>query len=194
MESIKLWGGRILTLLLVLAVCFLIYQHFQKPTVVSAPHYQVITPSGLIKVALDNKFHISKYQAESFSEQIKESEGKAPEVIIPAKGSTWEKMSKDYAAKVKADFAIVTDPKNPNQKPNPPKDSTVNLNQYNLFAYPKTQAVIAYSPGTEVILSYQWKIIKAKGFQGYIGPYGRVDLNDGQRSSLGVMIILAGTK
>lgn len=191
MENLKLWGGRILNIAIVIVLAFLVYQHFQKPPVISAPHSQITTPSGLIKVTLDNKFKISNYQAEQFSRQIRESEGKEPVEVVKATGSTWEELSKKYAAKIKSDFSIVTDPKNPNQKPNPPKDCVVNLNQYNLMAYPKRLATVAYAPNKEVMASYQWKIIKGSGWQGYVGPYGRFDLNDSKGSSAGIMITVA---
>lgn len=172
---------------IVLCLCLYIgYLHYAKPILVSTPQNSISTPSGLIKVALQNNFHISKYQATEFSRQVNESLNKPPDNVVKTTGSEWEKMAKKVGGR--ADFILVTDPKNPDQKPNPPKDSTVNLNQYNLFAYPKTQVVLAYSPGNEVLASYQWKVVKAKGFTGYLGPYGRVDINGG-KSTVGVMMI-----
>lgn len=191
MDSFKLWGGRALNILIVVAIGFLIYQHFQKPPVVSVPHNEVTTASGLIKVTLANNFKISKYQAESFSEQIRKSEGKPPSSTIATTGSAWEEMAKKQASKVGADFSLVTDPSKPNQKPNPPKDCVVSLNQYNLMAYPKKLATVAYAPSKELMASYQWKIIKGSGWQGYVGPYGRFDLNDSKGSSAGIMITVA---
>lgn len=180
--------------IVVIALLFLFwaYTFFKPPNVVPATQNQVQTSSGLIKVALDNKFKISEYQAEQFARQIKESAGTEPVTVVKTTGSEWEKMAKAQSKKVGADFSVVTDPKNPDSKPNPPKDSTVNLNQYNLFAYPKTLAVVGYSPNTELIMSYQWKTIKGKGFSGYIGPYGRADFKSPDRSSIGVMITITG--
>lgn len=180
----------IYVVIIALLVGYVGYVNFYPPKVIPTTQNQLSTPSGLIKVSLQNNFKMSKYQAEEFSRQINESLDKPPDKVIPTTGSEWEKMAKKNSNG--ADIVFVTDPKHPNQKPNPPKDSVVNLNQYNLFAYPKTQAIIGFSPGKEVIASFQWKVVKGKGFAGYLGPYGRADLEKPERSTLGVMITISG--
>lgn len=180
----------IYVVIIALLVGYVGYVHFFPPKVIGTTQNQLSTPSGLIKVSLQNNFKISEYQAKEFSQQINESLDKPPDKVIPTTGSEWEKMAKKYSNG--ADIVFVTDPKRPGQKPNPGKDDVVNLNQYNLFAYPKTQAIIGFSPGKEVIASYQWKVLKGKGMAGYLGPYGRLDLEKTERSSFGIMITVSG--
>jgi hypothetical protein len=173
------------------------FSHFYfnpKPPVISAPQAVVQTASGLQGIALENHFVLSHYQASSISNQIKESAGKTPDSVVTAKGSEWERVAKEYAAKIKADFAIVTDPKRPNSKPNPQAGDTVNLNQYNIFSYAKQQTSIGYGIiNPELYVAHQWKVAKLFGYVGYVGPYGRLDFGHPLQSSIGVMITFADT-
>lgn len=194
METVKKVWNYVSVLLIVVLIAYITYNHFKPPLVIPTTQNQAQSASGLQGIALENHFVLSHYQASSISKEIKESAGKTPDNIITTKGSEWERIAKEYAAKIKADFSIITDPKRPNSKPNPQAGDTVNLNQYNIFSYAKQQTTIGYGIiNPELYVAHQWKAAKLFGYVGYIGPYGRLDFGHPLQSSLGIMITFADT-
>lgn len=84
-----------------------------------------------------------KSQLEEAAQQIKELKNKPPDTIVKTVPVEVIKTVEVERQKFGADFAIVTDPKQPDKQVNLkeveklPADTTVTLNQYNVFAYKK---------------------------------------------------------
>jgi len=73
-------------------------------------------------------------------------------------------------------FAMVTDPRRPNEKSVVRKDESVNLNVYNIKAFPNR-----YGPPSTI----NWKVTKTKKKEGYLGAWGMADLKRPEQSGLG---------
>ena len=161
---------------------------YRPPVVTQQTQSSMQTIQGVQQAALQSSFHLPAYQAKDLAQQVS-NPGK-PTTTTMTTGSEWDKLSKQYAQKVKSDFSVVTNPGNGKITPTTP----VQLNQYNMYAYPKIFFQVGYAPGNEAIVSVSYKVLKTPWTYVYLGPYGRFDLIDSKRSTIGVMATFMLTK
>ena len=136
-----------LILLGVLILCvagWFTWQHFHQPQPVTAESQQQAETAAGVDLAAENA-HIIMLQAQlaEAAQQIAELKNKPPEKIIQTVPYKVTKTVEVERQKSGADFAIVTDPKQPDKQVNLKEveklsaDTPVTLNQYNVFAYKK---------------------------------------------------------
>ena len=107
-----------------------------------------------------------------------------PDIVVGATGSNYEQKAKSYANEKKADAFVITPAKGETKevkdiKPN----DTVNLNQYNISAYPDRQMGFTYYSDGDIAVDYQQQV-KIFGKHMYVGPSVKVD-ND-KSTSIGI--------
>ena len=118
---------------------------------------------------------------------VERSAAKPPDQIIRTTGSDWEAMTEKLRKQSGADFTMVTEPKRPNQKPAPQPEEPVNLNVYNVKAYPKEFQQIGIAQDA-VMASANWRIGKTKTKSWYVGVWGMAELKQPERSKIGVVL------
>jgi len=85
-------------------------------------------------------------------------------------------------------FAMVTDPRRPNEKPAVKKDESVNLNVYNIKAFSNHFEQIGYGLPSTIMASANWKVAKTKTKEWYLGAWGMADLKRFEQSRVGIML------
>ena len=183
--------GRIIVTVLCLASLVVVYHwaadKWRAPPVVPITQQQAQTVPGVLQAAQQAHAPISQYQAVQVAQAVQQSARKKPDQVVSTTGSEWERVTEQLRKKGGSDFSIVTDPKRPNEKPAVKPNEPVNLNVYNVKAYPKTFDQIGWAPG-EVMAAKSWQIVKTKTKSWYMGVYGRADLNHQDRSCVGIMV------
>ena len=131
----------------VLILCvagYFTWQHFHKPQPVTAEsQQQAETPQGVNLAAKNAHITMLQSQLDEAAQQIAKLKNKPPDTIVKTVPVEVTKVITHEVEKRGADFAIVTDPKQPDKQVNfkeiekLPPDTPVTLNQYNVFAYKK---------------------------------------------------------
>ena len=134
-------------LLGVLILCvagYFTYQHFHQPQPITAEsQQQAETPQGVDMAAKNAHIDMLQSQLQEAANQIAKLKNKPPDTIVKTVPVEVTKTVEVERQKSGADFAIVTDPKQPDKQVDLkevaklPADTTVTLNQYNVFAYKK---------------------------------------------------------
>ena len=95
---------------------------------------------------------------------------KEPVYIIQTTGDKAQEASEKASKQEKADFSIVTDKDHSDEAvelDKLDKNTTVNLNQYNVQAYKKHINTIEYYPAEKTVgYTHQWKISKSGHYMG----------------------------
>lgn len=130
--------------LLVALVGWLLWQHFNQPqSVTGESQEQAETPAGVEQAADNAKVKLLESQLAEAAQQINDLKNKPPDTIIKTVPYEVVKVVEKEVEKRGANFGIVTDPANPdkpvdlNEVAKLPEGTTVNLNQYNVYAYRK---------------------------------------------------------
>lgn len=183
LQKIKYWilnnkykTAQIVTavILITLLVCFLVKAweaHITKP-VTTMPQQQAETPAGIEKAASNAHIKLDNGQTKQVSETIREIRvtEKEPVYIIQTTGDKAREVSEKASKQEKADFSIVTDKDHPDEAvelDKLDKDTTVNLNQYNVQAYKKHINTVEYYPQEKAIgYTHQWKTSKSGRYMG----------------------------
>lgn len=183
MQKIKDWilnnkykTAQIITavILIVLLVFFVVKAweaHTTKP-VTTIPQQQAETPAGVEKAASNAHIKLDSGQTKQVSETIREIRvtEKEPVYIIQTTGDKAQEASEKAGKQEKADFSIVTDKDHPEKSielDKLDKNTTVNLNQYNVQAYKKHINTIEYYPTEKTVgYTHQWKISKSGKYMG----------------------------
>ncbi|MCC5465528.1 hypothetical protein [Pelosinus baikalensis] len=149
-------GKVILSLIVFIAVSavgYFIYQYLHPAQLVTPlSQQQAETPQGIDLAAHNAKVTMMQDQLDSAARQVAELKNQKPDTIIKTVPVEVEKAVIKEVEKRGADFAIVTDPTNPNKAvdlnevANLPASTDVTLNQYNVFAYKKVLRDIAVYP------------------------------------------------
>lgn len=169
-------------LLIALVVYYGVYEPFTKPVTIM-PQQQAETPAGVEKAASNANIKLDSGQAKQVSETIREIRvtEKEPVYIIQTTGDKAQEASEKASKQEKADFSIVTDKDHPGEAvelDKLDKNTTVNLNQYNVQAYKKHINTIEYYPQEKTIgYTHQWKISKSGKYMGVGIDY---DTDDGR--------------
>lgn len=170
----------------VLLVIFFIYQVFYVPftkPVTPTSQEQAETTEGVKKAADNAHIKLDYGQQKQISETIREIRvtEKEPVYIIQTTGDKAQEVSEKASKQEKADFSIVTDKDHPGEAvelDKLDKNTTVNLNQYNVQAYKKHINTIEYYPQEKTIgYTHQWKISKSGKYMGVGIDY---DTDDGR--------------
>jgi hypothetical protein len=136
-----------------ICAAFLLYRHFlpEPQPVTQESEVQAQTPKGVEQAADAAQVPISQEQAADAAQQIKYiyDHGTQPQYI--AYTTVQQAPAAEEAARQKAgaDFAIITDKKDPAKAAdlsNLPANTPVELNQYNIQAYKSTLHTIEYAP------------------------------------------------
>lgn len=161
-------------ILITLLVCFLVKAweaHITKP-VTTMPQQQAETPAGIEKAASNAHIKLDSGQTKQVSETIREIRvtEREPVYIIQTTGDKAQEASEKASKQEKADFSIVTDKDHPDEAvelDKLDKDTTVNLNQYNVQAYKKHINTVEYYPQEKAIgYTHQWKTSKSGRYMG----------------------------
>ena len=182
-EKIKDWCvehreeivGTFILIPTVLFATFFIYQvlygPFTKP-VTPMTQQQAETPAGVEKAASNAHIKLDSGQTKQVQETIREIRvtEKEPVYVIQTTGNEAKDISENVVKQEKADFAIVTDKDNPEKAvelDKLDKNTTVNLNQYNIKAYKNHINTIEYYPAEKTVgYTHQWKISKSGKYIG----------------------------
>lgn len=183
LQKIKYWilnnkykTAQIVTavIMITLLVCFLVKAweaHITKP-VTTMPQQQAETPAGIEKAASNAHIKLDNGQTKQVSETIREIRvtEKEPVYIIQTTGDKAQEASEKASKQEKTDFSIVTDKDHPDEAvelDKLDKDTTVNLNQYNVQAYKKHINTVEYYPQEKAIgYTHQWKTSKSGRYMG----------------------------
>ena len=155
-------------ILITMLVCFVVKAwevHTTEP-VTTIPQQQAETPAGVEEAASNVHIKLDSGQAKQVSETIREIRvtEKEPVYIIKTSGDKAQEVSEKASKQEKADFSIVTDKDHPDEAvelDKLDKNTTVNLNQYNVQAFKKHINTIEYYPAEKTVgYTHQWKISK----------------------------------
>lgn len=135
-----------MAVLIIVIAGYLAWQHFftsapQPVTVITQK--QAETPQGVDLAAKNAKLEMMQSQLDEAAAQIAYLKNKPPEKVIITEVKEVVKVVEKEVTKSGADFAILTDPANPDKKVGLkeiealPEGTIVTLNQYNVFAYKK---------------------------------------------------------
>ncbi|MBP2666047.1 MAG: hypothetical protein H6Q76_1027 [Firmicutes bacterium] len=119
---------------------------------------------------------LSHSQASEIAHQIADSVDDTPAATVQTTGSAWEGMAAKIGTATKSDMVIVTDPKNPTQKPNPLPTDTVQQNVYAIHAYPDHLWTAGVSSNKDYSIGYS-KRAKVFGKVAYVMP--EIELRNG---------------
>jgi len=126
--------------LLAIALLFGAYKawaYFHPPNPVTfESQQQASTPAGVMQAANNAQVPLTASQAFDVSEYIRDNQNTYPTSTETTTGSKLQQVVSNAVYKFGGDFAIVTDPKNPTQKPVVKPGDTVVLNEYVTKAYP----------------------------------------------------------
>lgn len=140
--------------------------------VTTMPQQQAETPAGVEKAADNAHIKLDSGQQKQVSETIREIRvtEKEPVYIVQTTGDKAQEVSEKASKREGADFSIVTDKDRPDEAvelDKLDKNTTVNLNQYNVQAFKKHINTIEYYPAEKTVgYTHQWKISKSGKYMG----------------------------
>lgn len=165
---------------------YFIWQYFKAQPVTGESQKQAETPEGVEKAAHNAQIKMYQEQLEEAAKQIASLKNKPPDRIIKTVPVEVVKTVEIEREKRGADFAIVTNPKQPDKTVDLkeieklPSDTSVNLNQYNVFAYKKVVRGINVYPKfegikpvgvSEITVDVSRKISNDGKYIGVVGGY-----------------------
>jgi Tfp pilus assembly protein PilO len=139
----------ILVIALLCLVGYNIYKHFTSKPVTYESQQQAETPQGIKDAANNAKVDMMQSQLDEAAKQIALLKNKQPDTITHTVVQQVPVVVERERQSSGADFAIVIDPKNPDQKVDLSQykeTDPVVLNQYNVHAYKKVLRQIDYAP------------------------------------------------
>ncbi len=175
-----------LGVILLVVIGYFVWQHFhQSQPVTGESQQQAETPAGVELAAKNAHIGMLQSQLNEAAKQITELKNKPPDTIIQTVPVEVEKVVIKEVEKRGANFGIVADPTNPdkpvdlNEVSKLPEGTTVNLNQYNVFAYKKVMRGYNIYPGlyngrvkiNEVTADVNRRISKDGKYLGVIAGY-----------------------
>lgn len=185
--------GICLLMIAVIIGGYFLWQHFHPPQpVTTESQQQAETPEGISLAAHNAQVDMLQSQLKEAAQQIAALKNQPPNTIVQTIPVQVPYVVEQQREKAGADFAIVTDPKNPTtsvdlkEVAQLPANTTVTLNQYNVQAYPKRMAEVSYYSGNSGDVAYMSRI-KVFGKTGYVGPvvrYGDNKVSVGARISV----------
>lgn len=181
--------GIIAAAILLIVVCVLLFRGCSKEPqkVTQQTQTEAQTEAGVEKAADAAKVPVNREQAQDAAKEIHYiyQHDTKPEYTIVTTGGDASKASQEAQERAGADFAIVTNQDNPDKKANLdelPKDSNVNINQYNVQAYKRVLHTIDVSPdinGSKGVSSVGYTVSRKITKDGkYIGAGASYDFDN----------------
>lgn len=164
-----------------LIIFYLGWMNYKAELVSTMSQEQAITPAGIQLASEKAQIPLTKIQVRDAAEEIKSAGGKPPERIVKTTGEQLETTVEQGRKATGADFAILTNPAKPAEKPVVKTDEPVNLNVYNIKAYPKNMAEVSVGVrGADIAYLRRVDIPKVplllpKKNVGYWGPFIRAE-------------------
>jgi predicted negative regulator of RcsB-dependent stress response len=189
MIFLGIWQKRIISAVIVILLVVGVYfgwRYFQKDPATGESQKQAETPRGVDIAAHNAQVKMYQDQLEEAAKQIAAFKNKPPDLVIKTIPVEVVKTVEAERQKRGADFAIVTDPKQPDKTvklkevEKLPADTSVTLNQYNVFAYKKIVRGINIYPKfdglkptgvSEVTIDVSRKISNDGKYIGVVGGY-----------------------
>lgn len=144
---------------------YFIYQHFHPAQLITGEsQQQAETAQGVDLAAHNAKVSMMQDQLNEAAKQIAALKNKSPDTIIKTVPVEVPKIITQEVEKRGADFAIVTDPKNPDKPVDLkevaklPGSTDITLNQYNVFAYKKVIQGINIYPDWSAAANRKFKL------------------------------------
>ncbi len=144
---------------------YYLYQYFHQPQAATGEsQQQAETTTGVDLAAKNAHIDMLQSQLQEAAAQIAALKNQKPDTIIKTVPVEVVKTVENEVQTRGADFAIVTDPKNPDKPVDLqeveklPADTSVTLNQYNVFAYKKIVRGINVYPDWSAVAEQKPKI------------------------------------
>jgi hypothetical protein len=177
------------------------WTHFHPPKSETFESQQVAeTPVGVQQAANNAQVPLATGQAFEVAKYIQATVNTPPVATVATTGAQLQQTISQEQYKFKADFSIVTDPKNATLAVTPATiapNTPITLNQFNIQAYPAHLLQIGGSY-QEVMMAYSWKvavpkipIIAPHGDIGYLGLYSHANFDQPRMSRVGIMLTIA---
>ncbi len=186
------FGGRVILaavlIVVLIAAAVWAYNRWHQPQPVYMPQQQAETPQGVQAAADKAGVHISPGQAEEVAQAVHETATRPPDQIIQTTGAGMPQALASVQGG--AQLQIVTDPAKPDKPPEKPAaDQPVNLNVYNIKAYPKhLLEVTVYQNAGDVAYMTRVTVFKRTG---YLGPVVSYDADRaGSKVRIGVRLTI----
>jgi hypothetical protein len=176
----------VVILFLGVMLLLLSWRHYRPQLVTLTSQQQAETPGGVEKTADAAQVPLTMPQVREAAEEIKAASGRTPDRVEISNGRDFGKKVEDILKDTAADFAIVTDPKKPDEKPAVKLDEPVQLNVYNIKAYPKKLVELSVGlHGADVaylrrVDMPRVPLVMPKGVVGYMGPFIRAEYDTGK--------------
>jgi hypothetical protein len=150
---------------------WLLWQHFHPPEPVTMEsQQQAETSQGVERAAQKGDVPISAGQSKQIAKEIKPAVHEKPVAVVKTTGKDLSATINKEVKKSGADFAIVTNPKEPDKSVDVkkiPDNQPVILNQYTIHALHAHQWSVGYYDRQNCEVSWQMRIANTGG---YIGP------------------------
>lgn len=131
------WVALIVAIILLAIGAYFLWAHFHPAQPVTyESQQQAETPQGVQKAADSAQVPITKRQAAEISQYIHENANAPPIATEVTTGARLEQQAANALKLNHADFAILTDPVKPAQKPAVKRGDSVTVNEYLVKAYP----------------------------------------------------------
>ncbi|MDT8901814.1 hypothetical protein [Anaeroselena agilis] len=163
-----------LLLAVFLAAAVWAYNHCAKTQPVTyEPQQQAETPQGVQTAANNAGVHVSPDQAQEVAQAVQEAKPWTPDQVIQTTGAGMTQALANVQQQTGAQVQIVTDPAKPDKPPDKPKpEESVNLNVYNVKAYPKRMLeVTVYRDAADVAYMTRVTVFKRTGYLGPVVSY-----------------------
>lgn len=167
-------------------IAFLAWRQPQPTTVTSLSEEQARTPAGVQLAAEQALVPLSRQQSRDAAAKIEQAADRRPDRVMAVTGkevaNTVESVRKD----TKADFALITDPRKPQEKPSVKTAEPVNLQVYNIKAYPgRMVEVSAGLQGADIAYLRRVNVpnipvFLPRGMVAYAGPFVRMEYGGGK--------------
>ncbi len=171
---------------LLVIIGFLAWRNHQPVTVTPLSEEQARTPAGVQLAADQALVPVSKQQVREVALKIAQTEDGLPDRVIVTTGKEVENTVENVRQETKADFAIVTNPRKPQEKPVVEPNEPVKLNVYNIKAYPRNMVEISAGVhGGDIaylkrVTVPKIPVVLPKGTVAYAGPFIRTEYGGGR--------------
>jgi hypothetical protein len=171
---------------LVIVLVFLSWRHYRSQPVTLISQQQAETPGGVEKASDAAQVPLTKPQIQEATKEIKAASGRTLDRIEVSSGRDLGKKVEDIRKDTVADFVIVTNPAKPDEKPAVKLDEPVQLNVYNIKAYPRKLAELSVGVhGADMAYLRRVDVprvplVLPKGVVGYMGPFIRAEYDTGK--------------
>jgi hypothetical protein len=176
----------VVILFLGVMLLLLSWRHYRPQPVTLTSQQRAETPGGVGKAADAAQLSLTKPQVQEVAKEIKAATGRSPDHTEVSSGRDLGKKVEDIRKDTAPDFVIVTNPAKPDEKPAVKLDEPVQLNVYNIKAYPRKLVELSVGVhGADVaylrrVDMPRVPLVMPKGVVGYMGPFIRAEYDTGK--------------